>query len=83
MNIGEAREAGDIFIDFGIIFHRARAERIEAIIDAEVAARKRRIMADDIDFIHLGQVRLLLTPKLGRKKLIDARLSGTSESGKE
>ena len=56
MNLGKAGETGNIFVDLRIVFHRTGAEWIEAIVDTEVAAGQRGIVANDINFIHFGQL---------------------------
>ena len=59
----DAREAGQyrhVLVDLGIVLHGAGAERVEACIHAEIALRKVRIVAHDLDFAHLRQRREVL-----------------------
>ena len=36
---GQARQIGDAVVDLGVVLHGARAERVEALVDGEVAPR--------------------------------------------
>ncbi|MNW60043.1 hypothetical protein D3C74_380010 [compost metagenome] len=72
VNLGQAGEAGNIFINLRIVFHRAGAERIKAVVDAEVAAGKRGIVADYIHFRYLRQDYRLAAQQSCRNQRIDA-----------
>ena len=50
------KQLGDFFVDFGVIFHRAGAERIEPVVNAEIAAGKVCVVANKIDFTQFGKV---------------------------
>ena len=55
----EAREAGhrgDSLVDFRVIFHCARAQRIEAAVDAEVVGRHACVVAHYCRLVDLGEV---------------------------
>ena len=50
------KQLGDFFVDFGVVFHRAGAERIEPVVNAEIAAGKVCVVANKIDFTQFGKV---------------------------
>ena len=59
----ERREAGERrepLVDARVVLHRAGAERIEAVVDAEVARRELGEVADELELGDLGQARRLL-----------------------
>jgi hypothetical protein len=67
--VREARKRGDFLVDARVVFHRARAERVEADIDAIVALRQARVVAQRVQFTHFGQggrlwAQILLTEQL-------------------
>src|SRR5712692_3841797 len=54
MKTGEALDASDLLVDARVVFHRARAQRIEPVIDAIVPGRQPGEMPNHIDFGELG-----------------------------
>src|SRR5262249_15071450 len=60
----EARERGEALVDPRVVFHRARAERIEAGIYAEVPGRDLGEVADQLELRYLGQARWLAAAEL-------------------
>ena len=55
MRIREAGQSRDGFVDFRIVFHRARAERIEPVVHAVSALGERGVMAHDLGLRKFGQ----------------------------
>ena len=53
----KARQAGDLLRDFRVVFHRARAQRIKARLDAKVFARERIKVSADVQLAHFRQCR--------------------------
>ena len=70
----EARERREPLVDPRVVLHRAGAERIEARVDAEVAGRELREVADELELRHLGEARRLgaaeLVGKLRRRRQV-------------
>ena len=54
MQAREARQADEPLVDARVVLHRARAERIEAVVDAEVARRELGEVAHELELRHLG-----------------------------
>ena len=67
MDLGKARQAGHLVVDFGVIFHRAGAERIKPVIDPMGALHQRGIMAADVHLRNLGKMELLAAPQRFRQ----------------
>ena len=44
-------------IGFGVIFHGAGAQRVHAAVNREVPLRQARVMANNIDFAQIGEIR--------------------------
>jgi hypothetical protein len=57
MKTAEPRQTGDVLVDLRIVLHRARPQRIEALVDAEVAVRQPRVVTHDVEFADLRQRR--------------------------
>src|SRR6202008_298965 len=49
-----------------VVLHRARAERVEARVDAEVARRELGEVPDELELRHLGEPRSLLATEVRR-----------------
>ena len=68
----KSRERREPLVDPRVVLHRAGAERVEARVDAEVARRELREVADELELRHLGQARRLgaaeLLGELGRRR---------------
>ena len=50
----EARQRRHVLVDFGVVLHRAGAEGIEAVVHAVDALAKRRVVARQLIFTHMG-----------------------------
>ena len=64
MEVREARQGDDALVDARVVLHRARAERVEAGVDPEVALRELGEVADELELVHLGKSRRLGAPQL-------------------
>src|SRR5437764_1246765 len=64
MDASESRQRGHILIDLGIVFHRARTERVEPTIHTKVALREMRVVAYHLNLAHLRQWRRLRAQQL-------------------
>ena len=59
VHVRESRQARRPLVQSRVVLHRARAERIEAGVDAEVRVRERLIVAGDVDLGHVRQIRVV------------------------
>src|SRR5882757_7258090 len=66
MQVREARQRDDALVDARVVLHRARAQRVEAGVDPEVALRELREVADELELVNLGKPRRLGAPQLLR-----------------
>ena len=57
VEVAEAREPDEPLVDARVVLHRAGAERVEARVDAEVAARELGEMAQHLGLGELGKPR--------------------------
>ena len=57
VQVAEAGQVHDALVDPRVVLHRARAERVEAGVDAEGARRDVREMTDELGLRDLGQAR--------------------------
>ena len=80
MQPGKALQSSNLFVDDGIILHRTRAQRIEAVVDAKVIMTEVGIVANDSQFITLRQLRLLFTSQHSRN-LVGSMLIGILGQG--
>lgn len=62
----KARQRRKRFVDLGIILHRARTQRIEAVVHAVDAVRQRGIVPDKLIFAHLRQAQRLFARRRQR-----------------
>jgi hypothetical protein len=53
--VGEARQAGHLLVDLGVVFHGAGAQGVKALIDPVVHLGEPEEVADDIHLADLGQ----------------------------
>ena len=60
MDAGKAGKGGDLIVDLGVIFHGAGAERVEAVVDAVGLFGKLGVVAAQLVFAHLWQMRGVL-----------------------
>ena len=75
---GVAGQRRDALVQLRVVLHRARAERVEAGVEVEVALREPVVVADDLRLGDLRQLRRLgAAEALGER----VRCSGTSSSG--
>ena len=54
VELREARQRRHVLVDFGVVLHRAGAEGIEAVVHAVDALAKRRVVARQLIFTHMG-----------------------------
>ncbi len=70
----EAREAGQrrhLLVDLGVVFHRARPERVEAGVEIEVLLGQVVVVPHDLRLGYLRQGRRLRPNRMGRQQLGD------------
>ena len=65
------KQGGKLLVDFGIVLHGTRAQGVEAVVHAEVAARKVGVVANKVHFAQLGQGK-----RRGRAKLLGYLVHG-------
>ena len=65
MDAGKAGKGGDLIVYFGVIFHGAGAERVEAVVDAVGLFGKLGVVAAQLVLAHLWQMRGLLAAQRG------------------
>src|SRR5687768_11527689 len=63
MEVAEARQHDHALVDARVVLHRARAERVEARVDAEGSIGERREVPDDLGLGQLWQAWRSLTPE--------------------
>src|SRR5437763_11213278 len=66
MQASETRERSEALVDPRVVLHGAGAEWIEAGVDAEVARRELREMADELELRHLGEAGRLGAAQVAR-----------------
>ena len=71
--IQEARQAGGAMRAARVVLHGARAERVEAVVDGEVASRQPGVVAHHLQFRHLRQRRRRSAQAAGRQVVDGAR----------
>ena len=71
MQMREAGQGDEPLVDARVVFHGARAERVEARVDSEVARRQFGEVAEDLRLGELGQARRLGAAQLLRQ--VDTR----------
>ena len=54
MQICKARDTRDLFIQARVVLHRARAERVHALIDRIIPGRDAREVTNHVDFSYFG-----------------------------
>ena len=84
---GVAGKRGDLLVEPRVVLHRARAERIRARVEVEVAPRDPVVVADDLGLGDLGQARALgaqqaLGDQLGERRLVEAVGVGRRQHGR-
>ncbi len=80
---GVAGQRRDPLVQPRVVLHRAGAERVEAAVEIEVAARELVVVADDLRLGDLRQRRRLGPQQVGRDQLLQRRLrdAGVREHG--
>ena len=68
---GQRRNA---LVELRVVLHRARAERVEALVQVEVLRRQRRVVAHQLGLRDLGQLRRPLADRTRREQLLDRHL---------
>ena len=71
---GVAGQRRDPLVEPRVVLHRAGAERVEAGVEVEVAAREAVVVADDLRLGDLRQARRLGAQQLRRDQLLQRRL---------
>jgi hypothetical protein len=58
MDLGESGQTGGVFVDLGIVFHRARAKRVEHRVDAGILLRQASVVTDEVElgYFRQGQI---------------------------
>ena len=80
---GVARQRRDPLVQLRVVLHRARAERVEAGVEVEVALGQAVVVAHDLGLGHLGQARRLGASELGRQQLVERALGDVERRGDE
>ena len=70
---GVAGQRRDPLVQLGVVLHRARAERVEAGVEIEVALRQAVVVADDLG---LGDLRAAAAARRGERRPGAARRAG-------
>ena len=76
MDLREAGKTGDHFVDLGIVFHRARAERIKLAFDGEIALRQAGEMAQHFKLAQLGKAGDIAAQQSGGNGVLDSSRLG-------
>ena len=76
MQVLELRQRCHLLIDFGIVLHRTRAQRIESRINAKVVVRQIGIMAHHRQLITFRQTSILRTLHRDRNLVITIEIAG-------
>ena len=71
---GVARQRRQPLVQLRVVLHRARAERVEALVEVEVLGRERRVVAHDLGLGHLRQLGGPLAPGVRRQQLVQRHL---------
>ena len=71
---GVARQRRQPLVQLRVVLHRARAERVEALVEVEVLRRERRVVAHDLGLGHLRQLGGALAPGVRRQQLVQRHL---------
>ncbi len=56
VTVPEGGEPGEDLVQPRVVLHRAAAQRVEGVVDAQIAARQGGVVADRLAFADLGQV---------------------------
>ena len=68
-----AGQRGDALVQLRVVLHRARAERVEAGVEVEVALREPVVVADDLRLGDLGQLRRLGAAEVLGQQVVPVR----------
>ena len=68
-----AGQRGDALVQLRVVLHRARAERVEAGVEVEVALREPVVVAHDLRLGDLGQLRRLGAAEVVREQVVLVR----------
>src|SRR5437868_8130061 len=71
VEIGEIIEPGKRLVDGRVVFHRARAQRIETLVQVEVEPAEAAEMPGHLGFAERGDRQRRLPAKGGRHQLVD------------
>ena len=73
MQAGVPGQRRDLLVQARVVLHRARAERVRARVEVEVAARETVVVAHDLGLGDLGQSRAFSAQQLRRDQLVERR----------
>ena len=86
VDVGEARQPSDLFVQTRVMLHRARAEREQAEVDRVILPRQARVVADGLRFAEAGKADRTRAfepaePRFPLREVdkIDARLLGVAD----
>ena len=71
VNVRETGKTRRVFAEFRIVFHRAGAERVHAVVDAERSLRKRGKVPHRFDFAKFRKAERRFAPVFLRKRLLE------------
>ena len=79
----ELRQGRHLLVELRVVLHRARPQRIEAVVHTEVVGRQVSIVAHHRHLVALGQLGVLCTPHAGRhlvaaKAVLGQRIAATA-----
>ena len=81
MQAGKAVQRRHAFVQLGVVLHRARSERVEALVEVEVPGRQAHVVAHDLRLGDLGQLRALAAAQTRGNELVQGLL-GHVERGR-
>ena len=78
-------ERGDALVELGVVLHRARAQRVEARVEVEVALGQAVVMAHDLGLGDLGKTSSLVlgAAQTGRDEIVERMLGHVERRGHE
>ncbi len=76
-------QGGHALVQLRVVLHRARPERVEALVQVEVLRGERGVVAHDLGLGHLGQLRGPLAHERGRQHVLHRHLGHVGLGGHE
>ncbi len=80
VRLGEAGQAGHALVELRVVLHGARAERVEAAVDAEVALRQPQVVAHHVELRELGEA-VVAAHELRGQRLLRHVAGGQIQAG--